>query len=281
MINSYEEALNFIHGRTQFKKIPTLKRMRRFLAELGNPQIGLNYIHVTGPNGKGSTVAMMRSMLIASGLTVGSFTSPYITHFNERIALDGQSISDQDLTRLTAKIEPVVAKLDQELASGGPTEFEIDTAIMFCYMAEQQPDVVLLEVGIGGLYDSTNVITPIASVITTVSWDHMKYLGNTLAQIASQKAGIIKEEVPVVIGQLPAQALTVVTKQATENRAPLSELDRDFTATKINGHELRAKIRYQDSQIGRHDFELGLGGDYQVENAGIAVKTVTLYLQQV
>lgn len=281
MINSYEEALNFIHGRTQFKKIPTLNRMRRFLAELGNPQIGLNYIHVTGTNGKGSTVAMMRSMLIASGLTVGSFTSPYITRFNERIALDGQPISDQDLTRLTAKIEPVVAKLDQELTSGGPTEFEIDTAIMFCYMAEQQPDVVLLEVGIGGLYDSTNVITPIVSVITTVSWDHMKYLGNTLAQIASQKAGIIKEEVPVVIGQLPAQALTVVTKQATENRAPLNELGRDFTATKINGHELRAKIRYQDSQIGRHDFELGLGGDYQVENAGVAIKTVTLYLQQV
>lgn len=280
MINSYEEALNFIHGRTQFKKIPTLKRMRRFLAELGNPQIGLNYIHVTGTNGKGSTVAMMRSMLISSGLTVGSFTSPYITRFNERIALDGQPISDQDLTRLTAKIEPVVAKLDQELASGGPTEFEIDTAIMFCYMAERQPDVVLLEVGIGGLYDSTNVITPIVSVITTVSWDHMKYLGNTLAQIASQKAGIIKEEVPVVIGQLPAQALTVITKQATKNRSPLSELGRDFTATKINGHELRAKIRYQDSQIGRHDFELGLDGDYQVENAGIAIKTVTLYLQQ-
>lgn len=280
MINSYEDALKFIHGRTKFKKIPTLNRMRRFLAELGNPQIGLNYIHVTGTNGKGSTVAMMRSMLIASGLTVGSFTSPYITRFNERIALDGQPISDQDLTRLTAKIEPVVAKLDRELASGGPTEFEIDTAIMFCYMAEQQPDVVLLEVGIGGLYDSTNVIIPAVSVITTVGWDHMKYLGNTLGQIASQKAGIIKEKVPVVIGRLPEEALAVVTSQATKNKASLSELGRDFTARKINGHELRAKIRYQDAQIGRHDFELGLGGDYQVANGGVAIRAVILYLHQ-
>ena len=200
MIESYAEALNFIHGRTKFKKIPTLDRMRLFLERLGNPQKGLKYVHVTGTNGKGSTVAMLRSMLMAAGLNVGSFTSPFITRFNERIALNAQPISDEDLTRLARKVEPVVQQLDQELPTGGPTEFEIDTAIMFCYFAEKQPDLVLLEVGIGGLYDSTNVITPLVSVITTVSWDHMKYLGDTLAKIAHQKAGIIKRGVPVVIG---------------------------------------------------------------------------------
>lgn len=196
MIESYAEALNFIHGRTKFKKIPTLDRMRLFLERLGNPQKGLKYVHVTGTNGKGSTVAMLRSMLMAAGLNVGSFTSPFITRFNERIALNAQPISDEDLTRLARKVEPVVQQLDQELPTGGPTEFEIDTAIMFCYFAEKQPDLVLLEVGIGGLYDSTNVITPLVSVITTVSWDHMKYLGDTLAKIAHQKAGIIKRGFP-------------------------------------------------------------------------------------
>ena len=201
MISTYEEALAFIHGRTKFKKIPTLKRMRRFLKELGDPQEGLKYIHVTGTNGKGSVVAMMRSMLLESGLTVGSFTSPFITRFNERIELNGEQISDADLVRLTNQVAGVVAKLDQALPEGGPTEFEIDTAIMFLYMAEKQPDVVLLEVGIGGLYDSTNVIVPEVSVITTVGWDHMKYLGNTLAEIAAQKAGIIKAGRPVVVGQ--------------------------------------------------------------------------------
>ena len=204
MIQNYADALAFIHGRTKFKKIPTLKRMRRFLAELGNPEQGQRYIHVTGTNGKGSTVAMLRSMLLDSGLTVGSFTSPFITRFNERIEYNAQQISDDDLVRLTQRLEPVVEKLDRELPTGGPTEFEIDTALMFCYMAEKKPDVVLLEVGIGGLYDSTNVIIPNVSVITTVGWDHMKYLGNTLGAIAKQKAGIIKQAVPVVIGKLPA-----------------------------------------------------------------------------
>ena len=206
MIESYAEALNFIHGRTKFKKIPTLDRMRLFLDRLGNPQKGLKYVHITGTNGKGSTVAMLRSMLMKAGLNVGSFTSPFITRFNERIALNAEPISDEDLTRLARKVEPVVQQLDQELPTGGPTEFEIDTAIMFCYFAEKQPDLVLLEVGIGGLYDSTNVITPLVSVITTVSWDHMKYLGDTLAKIAHQKAGIIKKGVPVVIGQLPSSS---------------------------------------------------------------------------
>lgn len=278
MIQNYADALAFIHGRTKFKKIPTLKRMRRFLAELGNPQEGLHYIHVTGTNGKGSTVAMLRSMLLDCGLTVGSFTSPFITRFNERIEYNAVQISDDDLVRLTQRLEPVVAKLDQELSTGGPTEFEIDTALMFCYMAEKQPDVVLLEVGIGGLYDSTNVIIPDVSVITTVGWDHMKYLGNTLAAIATQKAGIIKPAVPVVIGQLPASAREVVSQTAEKLAAPLYELGRDFTAHKLNGHGLRAQLQYDGLGIHHGHFQLGLAGDYQVENAAIALTTAQIFL---
>lgn len=280
MIESYDEALGFIHGRTKFKKIPTLDRMRLFLERLGNPQKGLKYVHVTGTNGKGSTVAMVRSMLMEVGLNVGSFTSPFITRFNERIALNATPISDEDLTRLARKVEPVVEQLDQELPTGGPTEFEIDTAIMFCYFAEKQPDIVVLEVGMGGLYDSTNVITPLVSVITTVSWDHMKYLGNTLAKIAHQKAGIIKQNVPVVIGHLPSSAQSVIKDEAGEKGARIYELRKEFTAQKVNQNAIKAEIRYDGGQLHHLRVILGLAGDYQVDNAAIAITTVQLVLDK-
>ncbi len=281
MIDNYDDALAFIHGRAKFKKIPTLSRMKQFLAALGNPQEGLNYVHVTGTNGKGSVVAMMRSVLLASGLTVGSFTSPFITRFNERIEYNGEQISDEELTKLTQRIEPVVARLDEELPTGGPTEFEIDTALMFCYMAEKKPDVVLLEVGIGGLFDSTNVIIPQVSVITTVGWDHMKYLGDTLAKIATQKAGIIKDQVPVVVGKLPSEAREVIIAAAHRKHAPLYELGDAFMAKKVNGHQFQATIDYRGPVIKRGRFALGLGGDYQVENAAVAITAAQVFMQQV
>ncbi|MBB1063065.1 bifunctional folylpolyglutamate synthase/dihydrofolate synthase [Limosilactobacillus fastidiosus] len=280
MIESYTDALNFIHGRTKFKKIPTLDRMRLFLDRLGNPQNGLQYIHVTGTNGKGSTVAMMRSILMATGLNVGSFASPFITRFNERIALNAEPISDTDLTRLAKKVEPVVHQLDQELATGGPTEFEIDTAIMFCYFAEKKPDLILLEVGIGGLYDSTNVITSLVSVITTVGWDHMKYLGDTLAQIAHQKAGIIKKNVPVVIGHLPLSARNVIIKEAAEKKAQIYELGKEFSIRKLNRHTMNAEIEYDGGELHHFRGKLNLSGDYQVENAAIAITTVQVALKK-
>ena len=280
MIESYAEALNFIHGRTKFKKIPTLDRMKLFLERLGNPQKGLKYVHVTGTNGKGSTVTMLRAMLMETGLNIGSFTSPFITRFNERIALNAKPISDEDLTRFARKVEPVVQQLDQELPTGGPTEFEIDTAIMFCYFAEKQPDLVLLEVGIGGLYDSTNVITPLVSVITTVSWDHMKYLGDTLAKIAHQKAGIIKEKVPVVIGRLSPSAHQVIMEEATEKNAKVYELGKDFSARKINHNVIKAEIIYDGGQLHHFRSNLGLAGDYQVENSVIAITTVQIVLKK-
>ena len=280
MISTYEEALNFIHGRPRFKKRPTLARMRRLLAELGNPQEDLAYIHVTGTNGKGSTVAMIRSMLLASGLDVGSFTSPFITRFNERIEYNGQQISNADLVRLTDRVATVVDRLDQELPEGGPTEFEIDTAIMFCYLAEKQPDVVLLEVGIGGRYDSTNVIVPEVSVITTVGWDHMQYLGNTLAAIAYQNAGIIKRARPVVVGNLPASAQQVVRQVAADFQSPLFTLGKDFTIRQTSSHQFQATVDYQGLGLANLRCQLGLGGDYQVENAAVALAATQLFLSR-
>lgn len=278
MIQTYDDALNFIHGRTKFKKIPTLERMHLFLHKLGDPQKGLKYIHVTGTNGKGSTVAMMRQILIEAGMNVGSFTSPFITRFNERIELNAEQISDADLTRIAQKVEPVVEELDQTLATGGPTEFEIDTAIMFCYFAEKKPDIVLLEVGIGGLYDSTNVIVPEVSVITTVGWDHMKYLGDSLPKIAGQKAGIIKDNVPLVIGNLPSSAREVIREEAQAKRANIYELGQEFKVKKTNLHAMKAMIEYDDQLLHHFRAQLSLAGDYQVDNAAIALQTVELAL---
>ncbi len=279
-IQNYDDALAFIHGRTKFKKVPTLKRMRRFLQELGNPQENLDYLHITGTNGKGSTTAMLRSMLMADGLSVGTFTSPFIVRFNERISLNGQPIPDDELVKTVQKVAPIVDYLDEVLPEGGPTEFEIDTAIMFTWFAKMRPDVVILEVGIGGLFDSTNVIVPKVSGIVSVGYDHMHVLGDTLGEIAAQKAGIIKPKVPVVIGRLPKAARQVIIEAAQDKQAPLYENGRQFTAKKLNDHQLKNEIEYDGLMIHRQRFQLGLLGEYQVDNAAVAITMAQLYLKQ-
>lgn len=279
-IQNYDDALAFIHGRTKFKKIPTLKRMRRFLQELGNPQENLDYLHITGTNGKGSTTAMLRSMLMADGLSVGTFTSPFIVRFNERISLNGQPIPDDELVKTVQKVAPVVDYLDEVLPESGPTEFEIDTAIMFTWFAKMRPDVVILEVGIGGLFDSTNVIVPKVSGIVSVGYDHMHVLGDTLGEIAAQKAGIIKPKVPVVIGRLPKAARQVIIEAAQDKQAPLYENGRQFTVKKLNDHQLKNEIEYDGLMIHRQRFQLGLLGEYQVDNAAVAITMAQLYLKQ-
>lgn len=276
-IQNYEQALQFIHGRTQFKKIPTLKRMRRLMQELGDPQKTLTMIHVTGTNGKGSTVAFLRSILMAAGNHVGTFTSPFITRFNERISLDNQPIDDQNLVTYTQRVKTIVDHLDQVLPEGGPTEFEIVTAIMFLYFRDVHPDVVIVEVGIGGLYDSTNIIVPAVSAITTVGYDHMNILGNTLTEIATQKAGIIKPNVPVVIGQLPNEALTVISADVQHKNATLIQPEVDYQVALLEHQGLMTQLEFSDAQVGREKLQISLFGDYQVQNAGVAVATVIAF----
>lgn len=279
-IDTYEQALNFIHGRTQFKKIPTLKRMRKLMEMLGNPQNKLTMIHVTGTNGKGSTVAFLRSILMAHGYSVGTFTSPFITRFNERISLDNQPIDDDDLVNYTNRVKEIVDQLDETLPEGGPTEFEIVTAIMFMYFADVKPDVVVVEVGIGGLYDSTNIIQPVISVITTVGYDHMNILGDTLSKIAFQKAGIIKSGAPIIIGNLPDEALTVIRHTASKQKVPLIEPKNGYKITRAPSKEMSMKIRYSDDQIHQQIFSINLFGEFQVNNAGVAIAAFVQFMDQ-
>lgn len=269
---NYEEALAFVHGRPRLRKAPTLKRMRQFLTELGNPQTKIQAVHVAGTNGKGSTIAFLTSLLGQEGRQVGTFTSPFITRFNERISVNGQPISDEAVANLVTQVRPVVEKMDQtEL--GGPLEFEIVTAMMFLYFAQHPVDVVLVEVGIGGLYDSTNVFTPLVSVITNVGWDHMALLGNTLPEIAQQKAGIIKPHVPVVTGVQVPEALTVIKRVANEQHAPLMVLDDDF---KLTGDP--ADFESNDCHVS--NIKSGLLGVYQLKNLAVAIQAAVVLSRQ-
>lgn len=279
MVRTYQEALNFIHGRDRFKKAPTLERMRHFMALLGNPQEQLQMIHVAGTNGKGSTVAFLRDLLMADGQTVGTFTSPFITRFNERISRDGEPISDDELVALVQRVEPVVAQLDQELAEKGPTEFEIDTALMFCYFASHPVDTVVVEVGLGGLYDSTNIITPLVSVITTIGMDHMKILGDTIPKIAAQKAGIIKPNVPVVCGRLSADALAVMDQTADRQRTQVVALGRDYTVTNQPHEAWGERFAYRYAAWHWQHLQIDLLGPYQIDNATTALTAFITYQQ--
>lgn len=277
MITTYAEALRFIHGRDQFKKAPTLRRMRHFMELLGNPQEHLKMIHVAGTNGKGSTVAFLRDLLMAAGNTVGTFTSPFITRFNERISCDGQPISDAELIDLVNRVQPIVQQLDAELAEKGPTEFEIDTALMFCYFATHPVDVVVVEVGLGGLYDSTNIITPMVSVITTIGMDHMKILGDTIPKIAAQKAGIIKPNVPVVCGRLSPDALAVMDRTAAEKHTQVVALDRDFQVTNQPETQWGERFTYQYGTLKLTHLQIDLLGAYQIDNAATALSAFVTY----
>ncbi|MBL1056493.1 bifunctional folylpolyglutamate synthase/dihydrofolate synthase [Ligilactobacillus agilis] len=267
-ITTYEEALAFIHGRTQFKKSPTLDRMRYLVEKLGNPQLQLKMIHVTGTNGKGSTTAYLRDLLMSQGFKVGTYTSPFITRFNERISVNGQMIADNDLVALVNEVYPVVKELDAE--DLGPTEFEIITAIMFTYFSRVKVDYAVIEVGLGGLNDSTNIITPLVSVITTVALDHARWLGDTVTKIAFHKAGIIKKQTPIVVGRLPKEALDVVKQRAQKLQAPLYEPQSNYQVTNDNyyGWGEAFTYRFEDKT---YRLQLQMLGSYQIDNAACAL----------
>ncbi|WP_172207779.1 bifunctional folylpolyglutamate synthase/dihydrofolate synthase [Lactococcus hodotermopsidis] len=240
-------SIKWIHSRLKFGIKPGLLRINYLLEALDNPQNKLKTVHIAGTNGKGSTVSFLSNILQQYDLKVGTFTSPYIEIFNERIAINGGFISDDELDSIVAVIKPLVLEMDKDENLANITEFEILTAIGFQYFYQKKVDIALIEVGLGGLYDSTNVITPLVSAIVTIGMDHQDILGDTIEKIASEKAGIIKHAVPVVVGNVSDEVLQVIAAKAETEKAPI--------------------FRPQ-SQV----FELSLHGQYQQENAALAVK---------
>lgn len=280
MFKTYEEALNWIHGRKIFGMKPGLKRMEWMLEKLGSPQEKIKAIHVAGTNGKGSTVTFLRNMLEANGKIVGTFTSPYIETFNERISVNGNPISDEEIIRLANIVYPLACELE-ETELDGPTEFEVITTMMFIYFGEGHADVVVIEVGLGGLLDSTNVVTPIVSVITTIGLDHMQILGESLVEIASQKAGIIKPNVPVVAGKIPEKALQIIQTIAENNRSPIKIFKKDYWSSKCQTLPTWGEqFTFEDEYIYLNQIQIKMLGQHQIENAMVALEALQTYCHQ-
>jgi dihydrofolate synthase/folylpolyglutamate synthase len=242
----------------------TLDRMTRILAQLGHPERKLPpVIHVAGTNGKGSVIAFLRAMLEADGKRVHVYTSPHLVRFNERFRLAGQLASDEELEAALAECERVNA--------GAPlTLFEITTAAGLLMFSRHPADVLLLEVGLGGRLDATNVVDePLAAVITPVALDHAEYLGENLDQVAAEKAGIIKERVPVIVGLQQRDALSVIERRASRLNAPLHIAGEDWTAGEEHG-----RLVFQDEERLLDLPPPRLYGRHQFDNAGLAVATL-------
>lgn len=255
-----------------------LERMERLLELRGNPHLQLPVIHIAGTNGKGSTIAHLRQLLEVRDLCVGTFTSPYLVSYNEQIAINGNAISDQDLQRLLSLYQELLAQYAADSSLQGVTEFEIVTALAYDYFAQQQVDVAIVEVGMGGLLDSTNVCQPLLTAITTVGLDHVALLGDSLEAIAKQKAGIIKPGVPLVTGRLEPEALAVVEQKAAEKDAPLFSW---FRAYQVEHQESEKGERFSFSNAYRakDSYQTALMGLHQADNAGLALHLCDLYCQ--
>ncbi|MGM0793981.1 bifunctional folylpolyglutamate synthase/dihydrofolate synthase [Staphylococcus cohnii] len=264
---NYLDSLYWIHERTKFGIKPGVKRMEWMLDKLNNPQFNINGIHVGGTNGKGSTVAYLRSALVDNGYEIGIFTSPFIETFNERISLNGVPISDDAIVELVQKVKPVSEALEAETELGTATEFEIITTMMFLYFGEIHPvDFVIVEAGLGIKNDSTNVFKPILSILTSIGLDHVDILGDTYVDIAKDKGAIVKPETPVIYAVKNEDALKVIRDFVEQQNAEGIELDRDISVIS-QGEEFT--YRYKNYEL--ETLILDMFGEHQKENAALAI----------
>ncbi|MHA3065961.1 bifunctional folylpolyglutamate synthase/dihydrofolate synthase [Lacticaseibacillus saniviri] len=278
-MRTYQETLDYINHLPRLVKRPDHERVLRVLAKLGDPHKKGRYIHITGTNGKGSTASMLSHILSASALRVGLFTSPFIMRFNERLMVDNQPIADDELVLAADVVITAVQTLQAEDADYQLTAFDFETVMAFWYFDHIDVDVAVFEVGIGGRDDSTNVMTPLVSVITEVALDHQKMLGDTLAEIAGHKAGIIKQGVPVVLGPLPDEAQPVVITQAQQLDAPVWQYDQQFATQMLAPIAWGQMFNYRGELGQLKDLAIPLVGDYQVVNASLAITAALLYQQ--
>lgn len=253
---TYAEAMAYLHGLAMFGSRFGLETTQRLAEAAGNPQRRLRFIHVAGTNGKGSTCAMLESIYRAAGLRVGLFTSPHLVSFRERMQVNRQLISEADVARL---VQEVIQDQQSGLGQGQPpTLFEFVTVMALRYFAEQRCDLVIWETGLGGRLDATNIVTPLASVITNIALDHQQWLGDTLAKIAAEKAGIIKPHVPVFTGVDAPEAEAVIRETAERNHAPFTHVTRALETDASAGGPLTLPLR----------------GAHQRRNAALAVAVV-------
>ncbi|WP_445669060.1 bifunctional folylpolyglutamate synthase/dihydrofolate synthase [Lysinibacillus sp. FSL W8-0992] len=259
-----------------FKREP-LVMMREVLARLGDPQNKLRTIHLAGSNGKGSTVNVLREMLEDAGYRVGAFTSPHLTRVNERMTINGTQISDEQFLQYMNNIASII---EAHYNGDYPSFFEVVTLIMFQYFAEEEVDFALIETGLGGRLDATNVITPLVSIITTISLEHTAFLGDTYAKVAFEKAGIIKEGVPVVVGVKNDEALDVIQKVAQERHAECLVLGNYFHVVAKNQGIVMQTFNYRNANVEINNIQLKMAGEHQIANASLAITAMDILREQ-
>ena len=277
---AYSKALEFLMSHTDYERMRvvryntstfSLERMRQLLDALGNPHQAYKTVHVAGTKGKGSTCHMLAAMLRSAGLKVGLYTSPHLLDLRERIAINGQYISEEQVVLVIKRIEVAMKKL----GANKPTFFEILTAMGFCHFAEEHVDIAVIETGLGGRLDSTNVITPEVTAITSISYDHMAVLGNTLAKIAGEKAGIFKKNVPALSCLQEPEVITVLDRVAKQVHAPLEfvgtdiEFSHRFEITRPAGPHVRVSLNTERSHF--EHLTVPLIGEHQAVNCGLAL----------
>ena len=271
----YQEALDWIHGQLKFGIKPGLERMAWMLEELGNPQDNLKAVHIVGTNGKGSTVNALQTIFSQAGYEVGTFTSPYIIDFKERISINGQMISEENLLGLVERVKPVVERLPKETEHENATEFEIITVLMFLYFGQVHPvDIAFIEAGMGGLHDSTNLFSPLVVICPSIGLDHQAVLGNTHAEIATEKAGVLKNGASFIYATDRTDVRDVFKQKANEEGSKTYELGKDFTA---EGSSHSFDFIYKEQRL--EGIALAMAGQHQVANASLAIMA-SLLLQK-
>ncbi len=270
---NYNEAMNYINSSGRFSINLGLERVEKILFLLGDPHKKLKVIHVGGTNGKGSTCAMITSILMEQGYAVGLYTSPYLEEFEERIQINRNNIPKEDLTSL---IEEVKIAADKAVMDGceKPTQFELITCAAFLYFYKKNVDYIVLEVGLGGRLDATNVVCPLVSVITSISYDHTNILGDTIEKIAGEKAGIIKKNVPTIIYPSSYEASKVFQEVCRKNNSRLIKVKKDsvkLISSSLEGQQLEIK-----TFANKYSINLSLLGKHQMKNCLMALTTIEL-----
>lgn len=269
-MNIEEYFNNFYKG----TKNPTLKAMEYFMEELGHPEKELKFIHIAGTNGKGSTTEMLTNILTKNGYKVGKYISPHLIKYNERISVNGQDISDKEIKNIIEKLNDKIEKYNQ-ISNVKVTLFELLTTMALYYFKEKNCDFVVLETGLGGLYDCTNIVWPLVSIITSISYDHMAILGKTLEEIAVQKAGIIKENSNTVIVEQKPSIQRIIEEICLNKNNQLSVVKKADIQNKKCEDEFLVFDYKKNKNI-----KLNLKGDKQFENASICLETINILKQK-
>jgi dihydrofolate synthase/folylpolyglutamate synthase len=295
-MSRHAATLEFLLGRINYERVAVLPygerqlkldRMRSLLHRLGNPDAGIPIIHVAGTKGKGSSSAIVAAILHAAGYDVGVFSSPHLERLEERFSINGQPCSPDELVALVDRIRPVLQHMDEAAESSGdptqiPTFFEITTAIALMHFADCQVDAIVLEVGLGGRLDSTNVCQPAVTVITSISLDHTKQLGDTTAKIAAEKGGVIKPGVPLVLGSMDDDAHRVIASLARHHGSRVIEAPRDFAFNyrpphEVDDHAAAGQLDFvwhsTETPVELRDASLKMLGEHQAANAALALAT--------